>query len=290
MEYFFGSSLQSTYSCFSSSIWQLFSIFFRYISRKLRKFISLDIFSCSYFYRIMRYLYLLISNFKLTLSSISTGLSFWYVGVIIISSNSVLLCFTFSRYGWDLLRLKVFDTSSFCWYCLSTKLHWTKTTPTTSRLFHHSLFCLLIFCVLPSIFMVSCICSCMLYPPFISNTTLLLILLMYLNKMISRQCFLVFNDVLKMMLNIWHRVETEKQIKRIIPRWSYYFEFTVFVPVFYFFKTCFDEQHVYLSFLSVLFAINCEQICVVHSCYCFSYSRISFQCLYLVKHWLISFL
>ena len=48
-----------------------------------------NVFSCSWFYRISLHFYLLISNVKLTLSSILNSLPFWSVNVIIISLNSV---------------------------------------------------------------------------------------------------------------------------------------------------------------------------------------------------------
>ena len=169
---------------------------------------------------------------------------------------------------------------------MSTNLHWTKTTPTTSRLFHHYLFCLLTFSIGSNIFRVSCVCSSLLYLPFISNTNLLLILLMHQNKIISRQCFLAFSDVLNVMLNIWHQNRNRIANQTHLSTLKLY---TVFALLFCFFKTCFEEQYFSLSFLSVLFAISREQIRVVPLFYCFSYSRISFLCLYLVKLWLISF-
>ena len=59
----------------------------------------------------------------------------------------------------------MYDTSDFCWYCLSTKLHWTKTTLTTSRLGTFSPFFVsfIIFLELPNNFIVSGVFNSILY-------------------------------------------------------------------------------------------------------------------------------
>ena len=78
------------------------------------------------------------------------------------------------------MGVKVYNTSEFCWYWLSTKLQWTKTASTTSRLGTFSPFFVLSinFFVLPNNFVVSGVCNSSFYPSFILNTSLLLILLM----------------------------------------------------------------------------------------------------------------
>ena len=50
--------------------------------------------------------------------------------------------------------VKVYNTSDFCWYWLSTKLHWTKTSSAASRngIFSPFLFCLL------TLFLTVCYC------------------------------------------------------------------------------------------------------------------------------------
>ena len=140
----------------------------------------------------------------MTLSSISNLLPFWYVNAIILLSNSVLrvpqniklLGSTFNKEAQDSLGVKVYNTSDYCWYWLSTKIHWTKTTSTTSRIgtfstfFVFSINCIVLpldiwyydihwypsrYCG-PSIS--SGVCSSSLYPPFVLNTNLLLVLLM----------------------------------------------------------------------------------------------------------------
>ena len=105
------------------------------------KSISFKIFSCFLFYRISHHFYLLISSVKLTLSSISNSLSFWTVNLITISSNFSLnylarhLTNKHKIYLYFIVYIiKLYNTSDSCWYWSSTKLHWTKTTLTTSRL------------------------------------------------------------------------------------------------------------------------------------------------------------
>ena len=53
--------------------------------------------------------------------------------------------------------------------------------------------------------------------------------------------------------------------------------------------TSFENQHVYLSFLSLIFVTSEKQICVVHMFYTFRCSWISFPCLYLNNNHLILF-
>ena len=94
------------------------------------------------------YLYLLISNFKLTLSSISNSLPFWSINFMKIFSNSIIYVFSntkllgliSNKYALNLLGIIVHNTSDFYWYWLWAKLHWTKTTPTISRLGNFSPF------------------------------------------------------------------------------------------------------------------------------------------------------
>ena len=80
----------SIYSCFSSSSQYIFPIFVGWISREWQKSRSFDVFSRSWFYRIMCHLYLLTSTVNLPLASIFTGLTFWWVHIMIILSKSVL--------------------------------------------------------------------------------------------------------------------------------------------------------------------------------------------------------
>ena len=89
VDYFFGCSFCTIY-CFCSSV----QYFFPYLLDKFLendKVIYLDIFSCSWLYRITCHLfYSLIRNAKWTLSYISNGLSCWSVNFIAVSSNTVL--------------------------------------------------------------------------------------------------------------------------------------------------------------------------------------------------------
>ena len=85
---------------YSPALWTIFwkhLIFYRvivfYIFSQMIKSISSNIYSCFWFYRISHLFYLLISNVKLTLSSISNGQTFWSVNAIIHSTNSVLYVF-----------------------------------------------------------------------------------------------------------------------------------------------------------------------------------------------------
>ena len=67
-----------------------------------------------------------------------------------------------------------------------------------------------------------------------------------------------------------------------------------FSTIAWYFSTCdkqisFEEQHVYSSFLSLIFATSYKQIWVVHLFYCFPWSSISFPCLYLDNNWISAF-
>ena len=66
----------------------LSSVFARKISHKWPKSISFNIYSCFLFFGISHHFYLLISKIKLTLSSISNGLSLWSLKLILSKSLS----------------------------------------------------------------------------------------------------------------------------------------------------------------------------------------------------------
>ena len=154
-----GVFLEAFFRASSSVFVAVFNNCFNYLLDRFiannKKSIILSIFSCSCFYRKIFHFYLLINSVNLNFSSVSNSPLFWTVNVIVILSNSVLKDFksttlfvsTFNRYPKDLLSIKVYNTSDFCWYWLCTKLHYTKTTSNTLRLgiFSAFLFCLLIF-------------------------------------------------------------------------------------------------------------------------------------------------
>ena len=76
----------------------------------------------------------------------------------------------------------MYTIPQICWYWLCAKLHCTITTSTTSELAHFllSLLCVLIFSCYQIIFMVSGICNSSLHLSFIWNTSLLLILVIWI--------------------------------------------------------------------------------------------------------------
>ena len=84
-------SLWTTFFCKQSlQHLALYPVTVFYIFSRMTKIHTFNIFFCFWFYRILLYSYLLISNVKLNLSYISNGLLFWSVNVMIVSSNSLL--------------------------------------------------------------------------------------------------------------------------------------------------------------------------------------------------------
>ena len=64
-----------------------------------------------------------------------------------------------------------------------------------------------------------------------------------------------FNYILKIILNVWHRMWSARSFKFFILRWNWYFEFIVFVWIFYLFPYILHakiEKARYLSFLCKL--------------------------------------
>ena len=76
----------------------VFFVFFLIFSHEWSKFLSFNIFFCSWFYRISLHFYFLISNVKLTLSSICNAPPFWSVNSVLqLFKNTELLGLTFNR-------------------------------------------------------------------------------------------------------------------------------------------------------------------------------------------------
>ena len=86
----------------------VFNNYFFILSCRWWKSKSFNIFSCSWFYRIlphcqtrrMCHFYLLVSNVKLNLSSISNSLPFWSVNIMMISSSHALYVFKNPKFTW----------------------------------------------------------------------------------------------------------------------------------------------------------------------------------------------
>ena len=93
--------------------------------------------------------------------------------------NTRLLVKHFADRHKILLGVKAYNTWDFCWYWLSIKLNWSKTTSTTLRLGTFSKFYILSinFFALLNNFIISAVCNSILYPSFVLKTNLLLILI-----------------------------------------------------------------------------------------------------------------
>ena len=129
--------------------------------------------------------------------------------------------------------VKVYKTLDFCWYWSSTKLHWTKSTSTKSRTgtFSPSFILHINFFVLPNNFMASGVCNSSLYPSFILDSSLLLILLICIERLSVTVSS--FYNILSIILNIWHWIGIIRQFKLIISSWYNYFEVITFVLLSY---------------------------------------------------------
>ena len=104
--------------------------------------------------------------------------------------------------------------------------------------------------------MVSGVCNFALHQSFILNSNPLLALLnVNTNKRIS-ECFVFFDDILGIILNIWHWIITIWQYKLIIPRQSYYFKFIAFVLLPYIFPYVLNRQDLKSSTLIKLLKCN----------------------------------
>ena len=109
---------------------------------------------------------------------------------------------------------KYITCQTFFWYWLFTKLNCTKTTTTTLRLCTFSpFFVLSIFCS-PNIFMVPGVRNSNLYPSFVLNTYLLLILLMqiWIWALVGNVSSF-FYDEPNIILNIRHWIKTIRQFE-----------------------------------------------------------------------------
>ena len=125
---------------------------------------------------------------QMTLTFTSNGLPFWFVNVVIISSNSVLEVSKIRNYLiqhltnkhniyllWKCIILQIFIDIDYLLNYIGLKLFSTTSRIGTFSLFY--VFCINLF-VLPSNFIVSGACNSSLYLSFILKTNLLLILLM----------------------------------------------------------------------------------------------------------------
>ena len=111
-----------------------------------------------------------------------------------------------------------------CYTVLSTKLHWTKTTSYTSILgtyYPFFLFCISIFFVLPNNFIVLGFVILAYINFYFEHQSI--INSIDVNMNMRNYCYLLFNNILDIILNIWNIIKTIWQFKFIISCWSYYF-------------------------------------------------------------------
>ena len=126
-----------------------------------------------------------------------------------------------------------------------------------------------------------------MYPCFILNTSLLLILLL-IGGLMSISLWCTHYNLEYLTLNKNHLVYSYLSFHN----WSIIFR--VFCTALLYFSTCnkytsLEEQHVYSSFLNLIFVTFQEQIFMIHFCYCFPCSWISFPYWYLNNNRLMSF-